>query len=126
MRTINQTNDRGYWLTVMERIARPVLENLAQRRLRKNMPVEAMNPDDRARYTHLEAFGRLLAGIAPWLGGRGLNESERKLQTEFVQLTQACLDTATNPMSPDFMNFCQGSQPLVDTAFYGTRHSSRA
>jgi hypothetical protein len=117
MSTINQTDDRDYWLTVMERIARPVLENLARRRLRKNMPVEAVNPGDRARYTHLEAFGRLLAGIAPWLGGRGLNESERRRQKEFIQLAHGSLDAATDPASPDFMNFCQGSQPLVDAAF---------
>jgi hypothetical protein len=56
-----QNNDLGYWLSVMGRMARPVLENLARRTLRKSMPVEAMNPADRAKYTHLEAFGRLLA-----------------------------------------------------------------
>jgi len=57
----NKTTNLGYWLSVMGRMARPVLENLARRTLRKSMPVEAMNPADRAKYTHLEAFGRLLA-----------------------------------------------------------------
>lgn len=113
----NTTDDRGYWLTVMERIARPVLENLARRKLRERMPVEATNPGDRAKYAHLEAFGRLLAGIAPWLAAHGLSESERKHQAEFIQLAQASLDAATEPASPDFMNFHHGGQPLVDTAF---------
>lgn len=61
------SDDRRYWVGVMERLANPVLENLARRELRKNVPVEAANPADCAQYTHLEVFGRLLAGIAPWL-----------------------------------------------------------
>ena len=30
------------------------------------MPIEAKLPD-RDKYSHLEAFGRLLCGMAPWL-----------------------------------------------------------
>lgn len=110
-------DDCSYWLAAMERIARPVLENLAQRRLKKTMPVEAANPTDRAKYTHLEAFGRLLAGIAPWLAAREVSVPEARLQSEFVELTRQSLDAATDPASPDFMNFTQGDQPLVDAAF---------
>lgn len=109
--------DRVYWLDVMQRIARPVLENLAKRQLRSMMPVEAANPADRREYTHLEAFGRLMAGIAPWLAAPGLDHSETQLQKHFVGLAQAALDAATDPASPDFMNFAKGGQPLVDTAF---------
>src|SRR5437588_11347584 len=61
-----KVNQRSYWVAVLERLGRPVLENLARGELKKKMPVEAANPD-RSKYTHLEAFGRLLAGIAPWL-----------------------------------------------------------
>ena len=60
-------DDRAYWLDITRRLATPVLEAMAQRRLRATMPVEAANPAERAPYTHLEALGRLLAGIAPWL-----------------------------------------------------------
>jgi hypothetical protein len=112
----SKTDDRGYWFAVLERIATPVLQNLARRTLRKSMPVEATDPPDREKYTHLEAFGRLLSGIAPWLAATGMNESERKRQAEFIQLAHASLDAATDPASPDFMNFHQGGQPLVDTA----------
>src|SRR6266480_3516742 len=111
-----QVNERAYWLAVLERLARPVLENLARGELKKNMPVEAANPD-RKKYTHLEALGRLLAGIAPWLAAGGLNESETKQQQKFVSWAQASLDAATDPKSADFMNFHDGSQPLVDAAF---------
>jgi hypothetical protein len=115
--TLSATDDRGHWLAVMERIATPVLANLSRGRLRKTMPVEANKPADRVRYTHLEAFGRTLAGIAPWLAAHGLDRSETKRQQDFLRLAHASLDAATDPRSPDFMNFNQGNQPLVDTAF---------
>src|SRR5438105_13947228 len=90
-RTPAEVNERTYWLAVLERLAKPVLENLARGELKKKMPVEAANPD-RRKYTHLEALGRLLAGIAPWLAAGGLNVSETKQQQKFVNWAQASLD----------------------------------
>jgi hypothetical protein len=110
-------DQRDYWVNVLKKIATPVLKNLAQRQLKKTMPVEASNPKDRAQYTHLEAFGRLLAGIAPWLAARNLDESETADQQQFIAWTRESLDAATDPGSPDFMNFHRGSQPVVDAAF---------
>ena len=111
------TDDRAYWLAVVQRIATPVLGNLARRELKKMMPIEARVPADRVKYAHLEAIGRLLAGIAPWLAAQGLNRLEVKLQQDFLRQAQISLDAATDPGSPDFMNFHDGDQPLVDTAF---------
>ena len=110
-------DDRRYWVSVLEKIARPVLENLARRELKKNMPVEEQPGAKRSGVTHLEAFGRLLCGMAPWLAAENLTGEELKLQHEFSKLAQAALDAATDPQSPDFMNFSVGGQPLVDTAF---------
>jgi hypothetical protein len=110
--------DRRYWLTVVEKLASPVLEHLARRELRKAMPVEtAGDPSKLSHYTHLEAVSRLLVGLAPWLEARRLEGPEAKLQSKFVQLARLALDAATDPQSPDFMNFSEGQQPLVDTAF---------
>lgn len=102
-------NARDYWVSVAERIAAPVLENLAARRLKQNMPVEEQKGANRTPVTHLEAFGRLLSGIAPWL--------EQDKPAKWVKLAQASLDAATDPESPDFMNFTKQHQPLVDAAF---------
>lgn len=102
-------NTRDYWISVAQRIARPVLENLAARTLKKNMPVEERPGAKRTPVTHLEAFGRLIAGIAPWL--------EQDQSEPWLKLAQQSLDAATDPQSPDFLNFSQGTQPLVDTAF---------
>lgn len=112
-------DDRAYWISVTDRIARPVLINLAAGTLRKNMPVECApgHLSSRKLCTHLEAFGRLLCGLAPWLAVKNLSGSELKLQQEYIQLAQTSLDSATNPQSPDFLNFYQPSQALVDTAF---------
>lgn len=113
--TVN--DERGYWVSVADKIARPVLENLARRELKKNMPVEEQPGAKRGGVTHLEAFGRLLCGLAPWLAVENLAGEELKLQQEFLKLAQSSLDAATDPQSPDFMNFSEGGQPLVDTAF---------
>jgi hypothetical protein len=113
----NGADDRLYWVSVLEKISRPVLENLARRELRKAMPVEAGSPSDRAKYTHLEAFGRVLAGIAPWLAASRLEGPEADRQRRFIGWAQASLAAATDTDSPDFLNFHQGGQPLVDTAF---------
>ena len=110
-------NDRRYWVSVAEKLARPVLEKLARRELKKNMPVEQWPDAGREKFSHLEAFGRLLCGIAPWLALEDSSGDEHKLQQEFVKHAQASLDSATDPQSPDFLNFTTGGQPLVDTAF---------
>ena len=60
-------SDRDYWITTLKRIADPLLNAAANRRLKAEMPVEAPhgNAADRREYTYLEALGRLLTGIAP-------------------------------------------------------------
>jgi hypothetical protein len=112
-------NDRAAWVEIVERIARPVLAAAAARRLKAEMPVEAPhgNAEERRRYTHLEALGRLLCGIAPWLETGSRNGAEGNLRATFAERARAGLESATDPASPDFLNFSQGRQPLVDTAF---------
>ncbi len=109
-------DDRDYWLQTMQRIAKPVLEALSQRKLKERMPVEA-KLDDRELYTYLEAYGRLLAGIAPWLEHGPETGVEGELRGEYVRLAQLAMDAATDPQSPDRMNFSEGYQPIVDAAF---------
>src|SRR6185312_15880082 len=66
-RPASPTNDREYWLSVVRRLTEPVLGRLAEGTLKASMPVEQAAGADRRSVTHLEALGRLLAGIAPWL-----------------------------------------------------------
>ncbi len=102
----------------MVRIAGPVFEALSEERLRADMPVECSgDPADRARYTHLEAVGRSLAGIGPWLNLTGCQGREEEERRRFVKVVCAALDRAVNPRSLDFLNFTDGAQPIVDAAF---------
>ncbi|MGA2267918.1 MAG: DUF2264 domain-containing protein [Bryobacteraceae bacterium] len=111
--------DRQYWVRMLARIAEPVLHNLAAGTLKRNMPVECAtgNPAERARYTHLEAIGRLLAGIAPWLEAPLEAGPEHDLQQRYAGLARDAIRSATDPQSPDFLNFQEGGQPLVDCGF---------
>jgi len=111
--------ERAYWVAVLRRLAEPVLTRLAEGRLKAEMPVElspAATPAQR-HYTHLEAAGRLLAGMAPWLEAALPSGSERQLRDRYAELARQALGAATDPGSPDFMNFTQGRQPVVDAAF---------
>jgi hypothetical protein len=113
------TDDREYWVELLSRIAHPVLSALSERRLKALMPVEAPhgNAQERRQFTHLEAFGRLLTGIAPWLESGPSDGAEGALRNQYTELARKAIDAATDPASPDFMNFCNGSQPVADTAF---------
>lgn len=110
-------DDRRYWVEMLYRISRPVLDALANGRLRATMPVEVSNPDERGHVTHLEAFGRALAGLAPWLGATGLSGDEERRRVEMAELAQRSLRAACDPASPDALNFSRDRQPLVDAAF---------
>ena len=111
--------DRTYWVRTLEKVADPVLRNLASGTLKRSMPVECAtgNVEDRRKYTHLEALGRLLAGIAPWLETELEAGPERDLQRRYRDLARESIRQATDPKSPDFLNFHEGSQPVVDCGF---------
>jgi len=104
--------DREYWIRTLTRVAMPVLTSLSQRRLKIDMPVEAApGVTDRRSYTYLEALGRLLSGMAPWL------ESGEGEAVRYAEMARMSIAAAVDPASPDAMNFSQGSQPVVDAAF---------
>ena len=107
---------REYWVSVLVKIADPVLTNLSKEQLRANMPVVCTEPA-RKEVAHLEAFGRTLAGLAPWLELGADNTAEGKLRGKYIALTRKAIAVAVDPASPDFLNFNKQAQPLVDAAF---------
>jgi hypothetical protein len=108
--------ERRYMVQSLIKIADPVLGALSQNKLKKEMPVEETG-HGRAEFTHLEAFGRLLAGMAPWLELGPDDTREGRLRAKYIRLARLCLHNATDPTGPDFMNFDRGRQPVVDAAF---------
>ncbi|ACU03510.1 DUF2264 domain-containing protein [Pedobacter heparinus] len=109
---------RAYEVTILTRIADPVLIALSKNQLKSTMPVEAKVAKDRVYSTYLEAFGRLLAGMSPWLELGPDNTEEGKLRKKYIDLAVACIKNATDPKAADFLNFKEGRQPLVDAAFF--------
>jgi hypothetical protein len=113
---VNDT--RAYWVDVLERVAHPVLSALAEGRLRSSMPIEAhptaKNPED---CTYLEAFGRTLVGIAPWLELGADDTPEGAKRAHYGELARAALVQGTNPNSPDWLRFGETQQSVVDMGF---------
>ncbi len=113
-------NDRAKWLAVVERVAQPVLEAISQQKLRATMPVECVKGDEaaRAQSTHLEAVGRLLCGLAPWLEGEpGSDPAEEKLRARYREWARLAIRYGCDPKSPDALNFGNNRQSVVDAAF---------
>ena len=123
---MKERNTRQFWFETLCKIAEPVLESLSRGELKKRMPVEYRPGTvygDRRKVAHLEAFGRLMAGMAPWLelGTSDSDPAEAPEETaarrRFLDLYGKAVAYAVEPGSPDYMNFNRGKQPLVDTAY---------
>jgi len=68
-KNVKTQTDREYWVEVAYKMAQPVLENMSKGELQKNMMVEVSPTWDgrNKKVTYMECFGRLMAGLAPWL-----------------------------------------------------------
>lgn len=116
--TTDTQPDRAYWLRTLLTVAEPVLSGLATGTLKTKMPIESApgQLDSRKQVSHLEALGRTLAGLAPWLE-TAPSPGEEAAQQRFRELSIRAISSAVDPQSPDFLNFTKGGQPLVDAAF---------
>lgn len=111
---------RRLWIAQLDRIARPVLENLAANRLKLQMPVRAGKPEwaeQRRPFATLEAFGRTSCGIAPWLETSSGDVEEQNLRARFRAWADAALANAVDPQAPDYLAFRRPGQSLVDASF---------
>lgn len=111
------TSDRAYWINILQKLSEPLLMALAEDQLKVRMPVESRpgQEADRRKYSYLEALGRLLAGIGPWLALD--TDDEKTIRQRYFQLAQRGIQNAVNPQAKDYMNYSEGGQPLVDAAF---------
>lgn len=115
----NNTPDRQFTTDLAYKIAEPVLRNMAKGELKKNMQVE-VSPhwDGRSKdVTYMEAFGRLMSGIAPWLNLPDDNTAEGIQRKQLRQWALKSYANAVDPESPDYLLWGKEMQPLVDAAF---------
>ncbi len=112
------TSTRQFWLDTLLKITLPVLEALAEDRLKETLPIEGKSQREVYQTcTYLEAFGRSMIGLAPWLGCEELTGEEEEKRQRILALVHRCLKNATDPSKKDCMNFSTGMQPIVDAAF---------
>ncbi len=114
------TNDRQLWLNHLDKVARPVLANLAEDKLKETMPVVLSdridNKASRTKVAYLEAFGRIMSGIGPWLNLEGGSADEVTLRNQYRQWALKAVANSVNPAAKDYMQW-EGGQPLVDASF---------
>jgi len=126
-----QQTDRKYWCEQAYKMAQPVLENMAKGELQKNMKTEfSPSFDNRNRkVVYMETFGRLMAGIAPWLSlpdsadsdvsanTSEANLSEADMRRQLRQWALASYKNSVDPQSPDYLCWGVSGQNLVDAAY---------
>ncbi len=111
--------DRAYWASTLYKISWPVVKAIGKGTLRDELPLEA-GPGYSLKLqsvTYLEAVGRTLAGLAPWLELPDDNTNEGLWRKQIKQELMRGLPNLVNPVHPDCLNFKTEMQPLVDAAF---------
>ena len=116
---VKQQSDREYWCEQAYKMAQPVLENMAKGELQKNMKTEfSPSFDNRNRkVVYMETFGRLMAGIAPWLSLPDDDTAEGKQRKQLRQWALASYKNSVDPDSPDYLCWGVSGQNLVDAAY---------
>lgn len=116
----SEPDDRTYWTTLLYCISSPVLSNMAVGKLRQNMVVE-LSPDwlegRDPGVTYMEAFGRLMAGLAPWLALPDDNTVEGRQRRQLREWALKSYAHAVDPDSPDFLTWKGEGQILCDASY---------
>ena len=112
-------SDRQYWCSLAYRMAQPVLEDMAKGELQKNMQTEfSPSFDNRNRKVlYMECFGRLMAGIAPWLALPDDDTAEGLQRKQLREWALQAYRNAVDTNNPDYLCWGIGGQNLVDAAY---------
>lgn len=105
------------WTGYVKKTAGPVLTALSERKFKEKFPIECKpgQEESRRKCTYLEALGRTLCGIGPWLES-GEPSADRD---HYRALAREALRAGVDPHSPDAMPFGSIAQTLVDAGFLG-------
>jgi len=112
--------ERVFLAGLLQKMADPVLSNMAQGNLRKNFKLE-LSPSWDGRpsaVAYLECFGRLIAGLAPWLALPEDNSAEGQVRRRLQQQALQSFTHAVDPASPDYLVWKGHGQALVDSAYF--------
>ena len=112
--------DRAFSLDLLRRMAEPVLGLMARGRLRREWKPE-LSPTWDGRdpgVAYLEAFGRLIDGIAPWLALPDDSSPEGRLRARLRDQALQSYEHSVDPSSPDYLTWRSHGQALVDSAYF--------
>lgn len=121
-----QKSDREKWVDLMYQMAEPIMHNMAEGKLQQVMDTTGGNKnlelsptwDKRdKKVSYMEAFGRMLAGLAPWLSLPDDDTAEGAKRKQMREWTRQALINAVDPKSPDRLGWENGGQTLVDAAY---------
>lgn len=114
-----QQTDRQYWAQEAYRLAAPVLEPMSRGCLQQEMQIEVSPSFDKRnkRVMYMECFGRLMAGIAPWLTLPDEDTAEGKQRKQLKEWALKAYANAIDPDSPDCLLWKGEGQVLVDAAY---------
>lgn len=112
--------DRRFMLGLLEKMATPVLGLMSEGRLQREWkPAVSPTWDGRdPRVGYLEAFGRLIDGIAPWLALPDTSDAEGRLRRRLREQALRSYVHAVDPKSPDRLLWEGHGQALVDSAYF--------
>lgn len=114
-------NTRDIWIEYLDKLARPIFSNLAEDKLKETMPISLSpsidNVENRKSCAYLEAFGRTLCGISPWLNTEGGSEYEIELRNQYREWAIKSVTNAVDKSKNDYLQW-NGYQPLVDASFF--------
>ncbi len=114
-----QKSDREYWCEQAYKMAQPVLEPMSKGELQKTMLTEfSPSFDNRNRkVVYMETFGRLMAGLAPWLAMSDDDTAEGQQRRQLREWALSAYKHAVDPQSPDYLCWGVAGQNLVDAAY---------
>ena len=112
--------DRKLWCDLLSNMALPVLTNMSKGTLHQNMDLETGplwdHRDENLGY--IECFGRLMAGLAPWLSLPPDNSEEGKQRQLMLNMALEGYKNAVDPLSPDYLKWEGHRHLLVDAAYF--------
>ncbi|MDL2353765.1 MAG: DUF2264 domain-containing protein [Pseudomonadota bacterium] len=112
--------ERAYMAGLLQKMAEPVLSNMASGALQKKFTLE-LSPtwDGRdQRVAYMECFARLIAGMAPWLGLPDDGSAEGRTRRRLQQMALQSYANSVDPASPDCLLWQGHGQVLVDSAYF--------
>lgn len=113
-------DERAYMVALAERMAMPILSRMAKGRLQREWKLE-LSPtwDGRdPKVGYMEAFARLIDGIAPWLALPDSDDAEGRLRRTLREQAVQSFIHSVDPKSPDRLAWEGHGQALVDSAYF--------